>query len=70
MKKYKLILTQKQQKYPHYHQVKIDKSEFLTGEEIQPPDQNRVIKQANFPYSLLGKMLEKQIKTIEIQGEK
>ena len=37
---------------------------------MQPPDQNRVIKQANFPYSLLGKMLEKQIKAIEIQGEK
>ena len=29
-----------------------------------------MIKQANFPYSLLGKMFEKQIKTIEIQGEK
>ena len=29
-----------------------------------------MIKQANFTYSLLGKMFEKQIKTIEIPGEK
>ena len=65
-----MILTYKQQKHPHYHQVKIDKYEFLTGGKIQHPDQKRVIKQANFPYSHLGKMFEKQIKTIEIQGEK
>ena len=29
-----------------------------------------IIEQANFEYSLLGKALEKQTKTIEDQGEK
>ena len=27
---------------------KIDKYEYLTGEEILPPDQSRIIEQANF----------------------
>ena len=30
---------------------KIDKYEFLTGEEILPPDQRRVIEQTKFIYS-------------------
>ena len=33
-------------------------------------DQSRIIKQAKFTYSPLGKAFEKQIKTIEDQGEK
>ena len=49
---------------------KIDKYEYLTGEEILPSDQSRIIKQAKFTYSPLGKAFEKQIKTIEDQGEK
>ena len=49
---------------------KIDKYEFLTGEEILPPDQRRVIEQAEFTYSPLGKAFEKQTKTIEEQGKK
>ena len=48
---------------------KIDQHECLTGEEILPFGQRRVIEQAKFTYSLLGKTLEKQIKTIEDQGE-
>ena len=44
---------------------KIDKYEYLTGEEILPYDQRRVIEQAKFPYSSLGKALEKQAKTID-----
>ena len=47
---------------------KIDKYECLTGEEILPPDQRRMIEQAKFWYSPLGKAFEKQI-TIEDQGE-
>ena len=31
-------------------------------------DQSRVIEQAKFTYSTLGKALEKQLKTIEDQG--
>ena len=48
---------------------KIDKYEYVTGEEIIPPDQRRVIEQAKFAYSLLGKAFEKQIKTTEDQGK-
>ena len=42
----------------------------LTGEEILPPDQRRVIEEAKFAYSDIGKAFEKQIKTIEDQWEK
>ena len=38
---------------------KIDKYEYLTGEEILPSNR-RQIKQANFTYSSLAKALEKQ----------
>ena len=48
----------------------IDKYEYLTGKEILPSDQNRIIEQAKSTYSLLGKAFEKQIKTIEDQGKK
>ena len=46
---------------------KIDKYEFLTGEEILPPDPRKVIEQGKFAYSPLGKSFEKQTKTIEEQ---
>ena len=36
----------------------IDKYEFLTGDEILPSDQSRVIEQAKFTYHPLGKVLE------------
>ena len=40
---------------------KIDKYEYLTGEEMLPSDQIRIIKQAKFTYFPLGKAFEKQI---------
>ena len=49
---------------------KIDKYEYLTGEEIFLSNQQQIIEQAEFTYSPLGKAFEKQIKTIEDQGEK
>ena len=49
---------------------KIDKYQYLKGKEILPLDQRRVIEQTKFIYSSLGKGFEKQIKTIEDQGEK
>ena len=49
---------------------KTDKYEYLTGEEILPSDQSRIIEQARFTYSPLSKAFEKQIKTIEEQGKK
>ena len=49
---------------------KICKYEYLTGEYILPSNQQQIIGQAKFTYSPLGKAFEKQIKTIEDQGEK
>ena len=44
---------------------KIDKYEYLTGEEILPSNQQQIIEQAKFK-----KAFVKQTKTIEDQGEK
>ena len=49
---------------------KIDKYEYLTGEEILPSNRQQIIEQAKFTYSPLGKAFDKQIKTIEDQGKK
>ena len=49
---------------------KIDRYEYLTGEEILPSTQQKIIEQAKFTYSPLGKAFEKQTKTIEDQGKK
>ena len=46
---------------------KVDKYEYLASEEMLPFDENRVIEQAKFNYSPLGKALEKQRKTIKDQ---
>ena len=46
---------------------KIDKYEYLTGEEIFPFDQSRIIEQAKFTYSPLGKDFEKQTKRLKIK---
>ena len=42
---------------------KFDKYEYLTGEEILPSEQKRVIEQAKLTYFSLGEAFEKQIKT-------
>ena len=39
---------------------KIDKYEYLTGEEILPSNQRQIIEHAKFAYSPLEKALEKQ----------
>ena len=49
---------------------KIDKYEYLTGEEILPSNQKQIIEQAKCTDTPLGKTFEKQIKTIEDQGKK
>ena len=49
---------------------KIHKYDYLTGEEILLFNQQKIIEQAKFTYSPLGKAFEKQIKTVEDQGEK
>ena len=48
---------------------KLDKYEYLTGEEILPSNQQQIIQQAKLTYSPLGKAFEKQTKTIEDQGK-
>ena len=65
-----MILTEKEQKYRHYHHGKTDKYEYLTDQEILPSDHSRVIEQTKFTYSFLEKAFEKRIKTIENHGEK
>ena len=55
---------------------KIDKYKYLTGQEVLPSDQSRIIEQAKFTYSLLGKAFEKKhnwrtkrIKALEGHGK-
>ena len=48
----------------------IHKYEYLTGQDISPSNQQQIIEQTKFTYSPLGKVFEKQIKTIEDQGNK
>ena len=50
-----MILTENQQKYQHYHPEKLINNEYFTGKEILTSDQNRIIEQAKFTYSLLRK---------------
>ena len=49
---------------------KINKYEYLIGEEILPSNQKQITEQAKFTYSPLGKAFEKQIKAIEDQRKK
>ena len=46
---------------------KIDKYEYLTGEEILPSNQKQITEQAKFTYSPLGKAFEKQKKQLKIK---
>ena len=48
---------------------KIYEYEYLTGEEILPFDQIRIIEKVKFTYFLLGKAFKKKIKTIEEKGK-
>ena len=44
---------------------KIDKYRYLTGEKLLPSNQSRIIEQAKFTYSPLGKAFAKQIKQLK-----
>ena len=52
-------------KIPASSSGKIHKSEYLTGEDILPSNQQQVIEQAKLTYSPLREAFAKQIKTIE-----
>ena len=47
---------------------KIDKYEYLTGEEILPSNQQQIIEQATFTYYPLGKAFEKKKKKKQIDA--
>ena len=68
MKNYNMILIEAA-KISALSSGKIDKYEYLTGEEILPSTQQQKTEQAKFTYSPLGKAFEKQTKTIEDQGK-
>ena len=70
MKNYNTILRERQQTLSALLLGKTDKYEYLAGEEILPPDQSRIIEQAKFTYSSLGKVFEKQTKTTKDQTKK
>ena len=68
-----MILTEKQQKYQHYHQVILINMKILQVKKILPYNQRQITEQAKVTkvtYSRLGKAFEKQTKTIEEQGRK
>ena len=46
---------------------KIDKYEYLTGEEILLSNQKQIIQQAKFNYSPLGKLLKNKQKQLKIK---
>ena len=56
-----MILTGKQQISP-LSSAKIDKYEYLTDEEILPPNQTKIIEQVKFACSFLEKLFERQTK--------
>ena len=67
MKNYNMILILI---YSALWSGKIRKYEYLTDEDILPYNQQQIIEQAKFTYTPFRKAFEKQIKTIEDQGEK
>ena len=46
---------------------KVDKYEYLTGEEILPSNRQQIIEQAKFTYYRLEKAFEKQTKKLKIK---
>ena len=49
---------------------KSNKCEYLTGKEILPPNQSRVIEPAKFTYSCFARASEKELRTTEDQEKK
>ena len=51
-------------KIPVLSPGKINKYEYITGEEILPSDHSIVVEQTKYIYSPLRKAFEKQLKTV------
>ena len=65
MKNHNIILTEKQQKYQHYHLEKLINRNILQVKKyclIIEQRQKQIIEQAKFAYSPLGEAFEKQTK--------
>ena len=69
-KKIQYYINREAAKISSLSSSKVDKNEYLPGEETLPPDKARVIEQAKFTYTPWGKAFEKETKTIEDQGKK
>ena len=65
-----MILIVKLQKISALSSGKVNKYEYLTGEEILPSSQKQITEQAKFTYSPLGKAFEKETEKIEDRAEK
>ena len=58
--KLKYNINRKATKISALSSGKIDKYEYLAGEEILPSNRKQIIEEAKFTYSPLGRALEKQ----------
>ena len=70
MKNYNIILIKKQLRHQLYHQAKLVSMNISLVKKYYHLINKKIIEQAKFTSSLLGKAFEKQIKTIKDQGEK
>ena len=70
MKNSNRILIETLQKYQLYHQAKLISTNILLVEKYCLLINNKIIEQAKFTYSPLGKAFEQQTKAIKDQGEK
>ena len=70
MKNCSTILIEKRVKYQLYHLIESISVSISLVKIYQPSNQQQIIEQTKFTYSPLGKAFEKQIKTIEDQGQK
>ena len=71
MKNYNMILIKRLQKYELYHQAKlVSMNTLLVKKYYLLTNQQKIIEQAKFTYSPLGKLLKNKKKTIGDQGKK
>ena len=64
-KKLKLDIRRAAGKISTLLSCKIDKYDYLTGADILPTQQHRLIEYDKFSYSPFGKVFEKQVKSSE-----
>ena len=69
-KNYNTILIEKKTKYQLYDLTKLISMNILLVKKYYSLIKKKILEQAKFTYSPLGKAFERQIKTIEDQGKK